>query len=75
MSFKIRDNYRSARNVDGLSYYATVDGQWILMRFDAKNDLLFHRFEADFPKGEHQLRLVVKDAVGNESVFESKFLR
>lgn len=75
MSFKIRDNYRSARNVDGLSYYATVDGQWILMQFDAKNDLLFHRFEADFPKGEHQLRLVVKDAVGNESVFESEFLR
>lgn len=75
MTFKINDNLLAARNVTNLHYNAWIDGQWVLMQFDAKNNLLIHEFEKDLPKGEHQLRLEVKDAVGNVKVYENTFLR
>lgn len=75
MSFKISDNYAVAPNVKGLQYRAYVDGKWILMEFDAKSRLLYHWFDATLPQGEHQLCLHVSDALGNERVFEGKFLR
>jgi Peptidase family M23 len=75
MSFKVIDNYDAASNVDYLSYDATIDGRWILMEYDAKNDLLTHRFDERTGKGEHVLRLVVRDSRGNERVLEQRFVR
>lgn len=75
MSFKIDDNFETARNVEEFTYEATVDGQWILMEFDSKKDLLTHRFDGRLGPGKHQLRLVVRDHVGNERVFEREFSR
>ncbi|MEM9822897.1 MAG: M23 family metallopeptidase [Bacteroidota bacterium] len=75
MTFKIKDNLNTARNVEGIKYEATVDGQWILMEFDAKNDLLIHRFDDQIGPGKHQFRLVVTDDRGNENVFERSFQR
>jgi hypothetical protein len=75
MTFTIQDDIATARNVQGLRYKATIDGQWVLMQFDAKNNLLFHEFESSLAKGEHQLQLEVWDAIGNKRVFESTFLK
>ncbi|MEN0002558.1 MAG: M23 family metallopeptidase [Bacteroidota bacterium] len=75
VSFKITDNIATARNVAGLQYRATIDGQWVLLQFDAKNDLLTHTFESDLTSGEHQLRLEVWDALNNKAVFERSFVR
>ncbi len=75
MSFKITDNIATARNVDGLKYEATVDGQWILMEYDAKNDLLSHRFDNRVNKGEHLFTLKVWDECGNVKKFEETFIR
>jgi hypothetical protein len=75
MSFKISDNVSAASNVEGLTYEAQVDGQWILMEFDKKTALLSHRFDDQIGKGEHELVLTVRDAVGNETVLERKFVR
>ncbi len=75
MSFTVTDNFETAKNIDYINYKATVDGQWILMEYDAKNDLLQHRFDGSIKPGEHVLRLVVSDNVGNEKVFEKKFIR
>jgi murein DD-endopeptidase MepM/ murein hydrolase activator NlpD len=72
MTFKITDNYETARNVEGLRFDATIDGKWILMEFDKKNDLLTHRFDGRIPPGEHDFKLKVKDAVGNETVIQRK---
>lgn len=67
---KIRDN------LSGIgSYSATVDGQWILMEYDAKKDLLVHYFDEKIPPGKHQFKLLVKDKVGNERVFECPIIR
>lgn len=74
MTFKITDNVKTGGNAKGLRYAATVDGQWILMEFDAKKDLLIHRFDGKLAKGEHQLKLSVTDDRGNEAVFERSFV-
>ncbi|MFK7810401.1 MAG: M23 family metallopeptidase [Saprospiraceae bacterium] len=73
MSFKITDNFNTARNVTYLDYKASIDGRWILMEYDAKKDLLTHRFDEQTGKGKHTLKLEVKDAVGNVEVFEREF--
>jgi len=75
MSFKVSDNFATAPNVDEFQYEAYLDGQWILMEYDAKNDLLTHRFESDLPQGEHQLRLMVRDDRNNEAIFSKTFKR
>ncbi|MEM1320028.1 MAG: M23 family metallopeptidase [Bacteroidota bacterium] len=75
MSFKIKDNFEASGRAAGLSYRATVDGQWILLEYDAKKDLLIHRFDGSIGPGEHQLRLVVSDNRGNERLLERRFIR
>lgn len=75
MKFRISDNVATTGNLRSLTYEATVDGQWILMEFDKKSGILSHTFDEHVGPGEHELRLVVKDAVGNETVIERKFFR
>ncbi|MEL7119615.1 MAG: M23 family metallopeptidase [Bacteroidota bacterium] len=74
MSFKIQDNLPTGGTADELSYTAKVDGKWILMNYDAKNDLIFHRFDGSISKGEHEIEVIVTDDRGNEGVFNSKFV-
>ena len=73
MTFKITDNISTGGNAKGLRYEAKVDGQWILMEFDAKKDLLTHHFDGQLGKGSHQLQLVVTDDRGNQAFFERSF--
>jgi Peptidase family M23 len=75
MKFRIGDNISTAPNVQGLSFEARVDGEWILMEYDKKTGTITHYFDEHTGKGGHELKLVVKDAVGNETVFEKKFVR
>ncbi len=75
MSFKITDNVPTAGNVKGLKYVATVDGKWILMEYDSKNDMITHYFDDRISAGSHQLRLEVTDNKGNKSVFDKPFNR
>lgn len=75
MTFKITDNYDTARNVDYLTYEGYIDNQWILLEYDSKKDLLTYRFDDKIGQGEHQLKLIVKDHRDNEQVLERTFLR
>jgi hypothetical protein len=75
MSFKITDNYTTDNITKGLRFRAEIDGQWALLNYDAKNDLIRHNFREDLPRGEHHLRLVVTDDRGNSTVFERDFVR
>lgn len=74
MSFKIEDNFRTGGRARGLRYRGTIDGQWVLLTYDAKKNLLTHRFEEDLAAGQHQFRLVVTDDRGNEAVLERSFV-
>jgi len=57
------------------SYRGTVDGKWILMEYDEKNDLLTYFFDWRTDAGEHVLALHVSDAIGNQSVLRIRFVR
>lgn len=74
-------NFRDGSNVHGVSrlsfiitdklsgvekYSATIDGEWVLFEYDAKNDLIYTNVPAlKLEDGEHVLRLSVSDDRGN----------
>ncbi|MEQ8623990.1 MAG: M23 family metallopeptidase [Vicingaceae bacterium] len=70
ISIKVKDNFAGIE-----SFRATVDGKWILMEYDAKNNSLVHYFDEHITPGEHQFRLVVKDGVDNTATYETTFKR
>lgn len=74
MMFTIHDNFRTAGNAEGLSWYATIDDQWILMELDAKKNRLIYNFDDRIPRGKHTLKLSVWDGKGNKTTLEKEFL-
>lgn len=70
IQFKIDDNLSGVK-----TYRGTIDGKWVLFDYDAKNDLLKYMFDEHVGNGEHELLLVVTDAVGNETQFTRIFTR
>ena len=75
MSFRISDNLATDRNIDGISYRATVDGQWILMEYEKKSKILSHTFDGRIGEGQHNLVITVKDNRGNERVWTGVFTK
>jgi hypothetical protein len=75
IDFTINDNYGTSGTARDLTYRGTIDGKWVLLKYDAKNDRLTHYFEDALPAGQHEFRLVVRDALDNETVFERSFTR
>lgn len=74
MRFNISDNLPTSGKARDLRFRATIDGRWVLLNYDAKNDRLTHIFEDDLPRGAHQLVLEVTDAMNNQSILEETFL-
>ncbi|MEM7571293.1 MAG: M23 family metallopeptidase [Bacteroidota bacterium] len=72
-SFRISDNFATAGSARSLRYRAEVDGQWILLEFDAKSDRLTHHFDGHIAAGEHELVLRVWDDRGNETIVRREF--
>ena len=70
ISIKITDNLSG---ID--SYRAEVDGNWILMEYDAKRNMLYHYFDENVSSGNHRFKLSVRDGVGNLSTYEADFIR
>ncbi len=70
VAFEITDN------LSGIgSYRCTVDGKWVLMEFNPKNNQIYYTFDEHVAKGTHHLQLVVSDEVGNTSVYKTDFVR
>ena len=70
ISFKISDNFSGIKKFEG-----TVDGKWVLMEYDAKNNLLVHQFDSKITPGNHEIKLVVIDDVDNRAVYQTNFKR
>ena len=47
------------------SYNMYANDVWILGKYDAKNNLLYHEIDSHMKKGNNCIKVVVKDAVGN----------
>jgi len=70
MSFTVEDT------LSGLgSYNAFVDGEWILLEYDPKSKKLIHYFDGKVEKGQHELEIIVEDAVKNEKRLQLQFVR
>lgn len=63
-------------NLAGIeTYRATMNGEWILLEWDPKNNLLEYKIDDRTKKGKNQLRLTVTDTRGNEAVYEASLIR
>jgi hypothetical protein len=67
---KVSDNLSGVK-----TYRGTVNGNWILFDYDAKNNLLTYTFDEHLPKGKLDFRLTVTDGVGNSSSYSAALLR
>ncbi len=58
------------------SYRATVNGKFVLMEYEYKNNTLTHDFsDGVVTETENNLKLIVTDNVGNTTVYTAKFFR
>lgn len=64
-------------NLSGIeTYRGTIDGEWILMEYEPKQDRLTYRFDNErVNPGPHTFRLEVSDAVNNKRFYEVDFTR
>lgn len=70
MSFTVEDD------LSGLSTYnAFVDGSWVLLEYDPKNNRLTHFFDGKIAPGTHLLEIIVADSVKNENRLILEFVR
>ena len=70
VKIKIRDERSGIRH-----YRATLNGAWLLMDYDAKNDLLTYEIDDRLKAGVNVFRLEVSDQRDNVTVFEKTLLR
>jgi murein DD-endopeptidase MepM/ murein hydrolase activator NlpD len=61
-------------NTEDCTFTATLDGKWLRFSGD-KGKTYIYKFDEKCQPGEHELKIVAKDMVGNESTKTYKFVR
>jgi murein DD-endopeptidase MepM/ murein hydrolase activator NlpD len=57
-------------------YNGYLNGKWILMEYENKLNKLTHHFsDSIYQTGRNDLKVIVKDNLGNSTIFESNFLK
>ena len=58
------------------SYEGKIDDKWVLFEYDAKNDLIFYRFDSERLEAnqKHSLEFTVEDERGNKSEYSNDFV-
>ncbi len=54
---------------------ATLNGEWLLMEWDPKSNLLVYNFDGRLRTGQNEFRLEVTDMVKNKSTFTATFTK
>ena len=70
LRFKINDDMTS---IDSYNIY--LNDKWVLGQYDAKNKLLYYEFDSHAPSGSMNVKVVVKDGVGNKKTYTAKVVR
>ncbi|GGE16242.1 M23 family metallopeptidase [Psychroflexus salis] len=71
LKLKIDDETTGIEN-----YRASVNGEFILMEYEYKNNMLTYDFnDGKFDDGKNEFKLIVTDKVGNTSIFEAEIFR
>ncbi len=63
---KIRDRETGIKK-----YRGTLNGQWVLMEYDAKKQLLTYNYDNRLLKGQNIFKLQIEDMLGNEKIYEA----
>ncbi len=66
---KIKDNLSGINTYNGY-----IDEKWVNFYYDAKNDLIQYNIDQYCTKGEHTLKVIVTDNVGNKTIVQQKFI-
>jgi hypothetical protein len=62
-------------NLSGINTYnGYIDNKWVNFYYDAKNDLIQYNVDENCTKGEHLLKIIVTDNVGNQTTVQQKFI-
>ena len=61
---KITDELAGVKDYEGY-----LNDSWVLMEYDAKNDLLIYRFDKHLKEGDNKFELNVTDYSGNISTY------
>lgn len=67
IKFKVKDDLSGLK-----SYRGTINGEWILIQYDAKNNLLFYLVDERTMKGDNHFKLEVSDQKDNITIFEAE---
>jgi len=60
IDFKVTDN------LSGIDKYkATLDGKWILLKYDPKKNRMYYEIDKHFPAGKHKFEIKIWDSRGN----------
>jgi hypothetical protein len=71
LKLKIEDDFSGIK-----SYRGTINGQWILLEHEPKNNTLTFAFEdIDFDQSQLNFKLEVEDQQGNRSTYETTIFR
>ena len=70
ISFGISDNLSGIDTYNGY-----LDGQWVLMSYDAKTSIVRHYLDPNLLPGEHSFTLEVTDERQNKQVFTANFIK
>lgn len=65
LKFRISDNLSGIKD-----YEVTVDGEWVLMHYDYKRDLIWSEKLNEFDKYQGEIVLKVSDKQGNQNVYK-----
>jgi len=58
------------------TYNGYLNGRWVLFEYDNKTNTITHYFNDDFVlNGANELKVIVTDAMGNSTTFETRFLK
>ncbi len=60
LKFHLEDDLSGIRSISG-----TLNGKWVLLEHDPKNDLLYYVKDERFNSGQNTIRITVQDKVGN----------
>ena len=70
LKFKISDDMTG---IDSYNIY--LNEKWVLGQYDAKNNLLYYDIDDHMPSGTVNVKVVVKDGVGNKKTYTAKVVR
>jgi len=71
IQFSINDSGSGIKSYDGY-----LNGSWVLFEYDNKTRRITHNFsDGIVAEGANDLKVVVKDNVGNSTTFETRFFR